>query len=112
MRAALVTVALLCACSQSGAAGSCALPAVDGQGYTVCIDYPGTHFTANSVKAACAAAEGEYSADPCESGDAGVCTFSGGSTASDYTNVYSGDGSDAGVDLEGVCTGASGSFSP
>jgi hypothetical protein len=111
MRRSLFSAALLWACTSEGPAGSCALPPLDGQGYLTCIDYPGTRFTSNSIKAACASAAGTYSADPCAPGDAGVCVFSKGSTADEYSNVYSGDGSDAGVDLGTVCTMHSGTFS-
>ena len=108
----LAAAVVLLGCS-SPPPGSCDVATTASIGYTYCIDYLGSGYSADTVKAACAANESTYSPDRCAAGTDGVCTFNAG-TDQQFTHQYSlsADGTDGGiVDLQSICEDAGGTFS-
>jgi hypothetical protein len=106
----LVLAVVVMSCG-SAPAGSCDVATTASIGYTYCIDYIGSGYDSNSVKAACAANQSTYSPDRCPMGSVGRCRFYAG-TAMEVTNVYDTSAADGGtVDLQGICTTAGGTFS-
>jgi hypothetical protein len=84
-------------------AGSCAVT-VGSSGY--CIDYVGSSYTVDSVKAACPAAVGTYSAGSCASSTGKKCVFFKG-TSTEYDWVFTGTDATANQSL---CTTAQGTY--
>jgi hypothetical protein len=107
----VLLLAVVVAGCTSGPAGSCNVTTTASVGYTYCIDYLGSGYDPNSVKAACAANQSTWSPDRCPSTSDGLCRFYA-STAMEVTNVYDTSAADGGtVDLQGICQNAGGTFS-
>jgi hypothetical protein len=106
MKAKIVVVfGLLAAAFQGCAAGagSCTISSTNSQ---YCIEYLGSSYTADSVKAACAS--GTYSASACATGSGKQCVFQKGTTT-EYRWVFStADG--GALSPESLCTSAGGTY--
>jgi hypothetical protein len=89
--------------------GTCEIDSSAPAGYTYCVRYTGVDWTLNAVMSDCVRSAGTFSATDCEAGDAGSCTFNGG-TQTETMQVYS-PGPDAGdLDFRDVCQAASGFY--
>ena len=85
-------------------AGSCRV-SVGGVDY--CGQYPGSGYTADTVKAACAQASGSYSPGPCATGTGKTCFFEKGTSNESQWVFY---GNQDAKSMETLCTNAGGTY--
>lgn len=95
----------LSACGSAGA-GSCTID-VSAANYSYCINYTGSAYTVDSVKAACSS--GTYSADACATSSGKKCVFQKG-TSSEYSWAFTVSGDAGSFDPESTCTTAGGTY--